>query len=502
MLLRAPLALLIAVLTVCALWVVISNLTMCFRAPVQLIYIEGFLADDAARLAAGGPLYSPLTEPPYSVMNFTPLSLAAAAALIKAGCAPLAAGRLVTILASMALALIIAVWGFAGARWTAVVTGLLLLLDPLFWPLGLAMRPDLPAACLGIAAVALATSRGTSRMSIPALVLVLACFYTKQSSVAAGGSICLYLLFTNRRLALRYGAAFVATGLGIAALLQLASNGQFFFHTVTANANPFFWRQMGHFAGRFASQHPVELILVAVLLGRQLRARRLTLPATYVLCSLLLTVSTGKQGAHMQYFIEPLGAMYLLATHELEWRKVRDRLASRPLLVVVVCAATAALAILHVRGQVAPRTAAMQAVPFHHQLTRLVAQEQGIVVADDASLLIAAHKPVYYRPYVMAMIARAGRWDPTPMLQDLASGRISLVIARTQPEVIFQDRYTPGMRAIIAEHFRVRTRFQLGALYTVFAFDQAKARTHDTVTPNDPDRTPPSRPDPADPTPD
>jgi hypothetical protein len=75
---------------------------------------------------------------------------------------------------------------------------------------------------------------------------------------------------------------------------------------------------------------------------------------------------------------------------------------------------------------------------------------------------------VHYRPFIMTQMAEAGTWDQTPVLEDMESGRISLVIARSEPVAIYRSRYTPEMQEIIARRYQLVARFDLGAVYSVY----------------------------------
>ena len=64
-------------------WLVLDSVRIAATMPVQLNYVDGYTVDDALRLARGEPLYPDPTSAPYTVTVYTPVFLAATAALVR-----------------------------------------------------------------------------------------------------------------------------------------------------------------------------------------------------------------------------------------------------------------------------------------------------------------------------------------------------------------------------------------------------------------------------------
>ncbi|HVN76236.1 MAG TPA: hypothetical protein VMT19_07975 [Thermoanaerobaculaceae bacterium] len=457
----APLLAGVAVLLVHALHLEI-------RMPLQLNYVEGFNADDAARLARGAPLYGDPSRAPFVVTVYTPVYLAAAAALIRLGLPALASARL---LAFLGAALSAAVIGWAGWRrtgWIAIAAAGLFFVDPLvpFWQV--AARPDSAALVLAILGIVILDRGGGGRADVVAALLFAGSLLAKQSSVAAPVAVLAYLLGADRARARRFALVLVAAVAVPVLTLEAASHGRFLWHVVAGNLDPFSWRRAAALGGSFWAHHPLHLALLLALFLAGWRARRRSPVALWaVLASLVGTTALGKGGSDQNYLLEALAAIALLAARELPVGWLRRR-ALVPAACAVVLAASAVIV---------AATSAVEAVSVHRpvaaaqrpyrELMAWVARAPGIVVSDDACLLLANRQPVHIQPFVMTQLARAGRWDQTPFLRELESGKVRLIVAQLDPPSTFASRYTPEMRKVIAGRYAVAARYDLAGRYTV-----------------------------------
>jgi hypothetical protein len=446
-------------------WLVLDSLRIAVTLPVQLNYVDGYTVDDALRLARGEPLYPDPTSAPYTVTVYTPVFLAATAALVGLGCDGLVAGRLLVLSSILGLAAIIIWVGYRPTGWVAVLVALALLLHPMQWPWSLVIRPDLMAIFLSVLAVVVASgATGRRTIAISATLCVVA-MLTKQTAAAAPVAILISLLVRDRRGALFFSTIFGLGTLSAAAILQWASHGQFFFQTVTANVNPFEIGRAVAMYGRFLATGPLVIATLVVMLVATARRRKLSVVAMYALVSLLSAVAVGKTGSSMNYFLEPLVAVALWAAIEfpVDWfsrrQPVRMAIGAVAVLAVLLFSTTSWI------YQLKDRRAVRTVLPIHANLVNTVSEVEGAVVSDDASLLVAAGKPVHYRPFIMAQLAEADLWDQSPFLRELEDGAVPLIILRIQPVALHETRYTPAMREILDRRYQIAFQYQLGAAF-------------------------------------
>lgn len=453
-----------------AAWLCADSLVLRVWMPLQLNYVEGFNVDDASRLARGEALYGDPSRPPYVVSVYTPGFTAAVAAVIATGVDGLAAARLVQFLCVLGIASLIVASGSAKTGWIALAAGLFFLLDPIqpFWQV--VARPDAAATLLAIAGIAtLERRRGTGRRDAIAAALFAASILTKQSFLAAPAASFIFLSRSNWKRAWRFAALLAAFCALPAVAIEASTHGEFLWHTVVGNANPFAWARAAALGARFWSHHLLELaLLLAILLSRP-RQGSWSLTALWAaIASVLSTVTMGKMGSGLNYFIEPMAAIALLAARELPplWESQPAARARVTAGLLAVCGAVSVTTDL-VETVAWRRPLAAAQVPYR-ELMAIVAGTHGLVVSDDACLLVHAHRAVHIQPFVMTGLAEAGRWDQRPFLVELANQQVKLIVAQVSPLEVFQSRYTPEMRRLIAERYVAVRRYVVGADYAVF----------------------------------
>ena len=451
-------------------WLCVDTFVPEIGTPLQLNYVEGFNVDDAGRLAAGKALYGDPSHAPFVVSVYTPGYPAAVAGLMTAGVDGLLAARLVQFLCVLGVAGLIVVSGYARTRWIAVAAGLYFLLDPVqpFWQV--VARPDAAATLFALAGIVVLERTGpTGRKDALAAAFFAASIFTKQSFVAAPAAALIVLRRSGWARVLRFASLLAVFSAVPAVALQVLTHGEFLRHIVSGNINPFSWVAVGRLGGRFWSHHLMDLaLMLAILVARPLRQPWSLTGLWAAIASVLATIAVGKLGADLNYFIEPLAAIAFLAARELPsvWKPLPAPWPNAVAAAFVLCG-VAAIANGFVETLAWGRPLAAARAPYR-ELVALVAATPGVVVSDDACLLVQAHRTVHIQPFVMTQLAEAGRWDQRPFLAELERQRVKLIIAQVSLEWVFKTRYTPEMRRLIAERYIPVGGYVLGAAYTVF----------------------------------
>ncbi|GAB4424845.1 MAG: hypothetical protein OHK0015_04160 [Chloroflexi bacterium OHK40] len=310
--------------------------------PFPLDYGEGPLLAQVQRLAEGTPIWRLYANPqaaPFLIVNYPPLYLLAAAAMAPLAGSALLAGRVLSLLASLACVAAIAFLARpqhvhetpdGRRRIGSWLLAALLLTVPIVREWSALMRVDLLGVGLGLWGLLLLT-----RMPAPspgralwAGLLLLACLYTKPSLIAAPAAAACWLGWQvwrapegSRRGALAVATACGATlaigGLLLFGALQWASEGWFALHVVAANANRWepelargFWAQQLALRGLLA----LGATLAVALAIAQRQAAALLLPGLYTLFGAITAAGVGKVGAYSNYFIELYaGLVWLVA---------------------------------------------------------------------------------------------------------------------------------------------------------------------------------------------
>lgn len=214
--------------------------------PYGLDYGEGIVWQQAL-LIPGPAMYGDITGFPWIVFHYPPLYHLAVRAMALVVPDMLAAGRLVSLLATIAVGACAGALAFRIARgwmvpgWCWLAAGLacalVFTLPPVrFW--GFLMRVDMLAVALGLAGV-LCAGLALRRPALMALAMLafVAAVYTKQTAIAAPAATLLVLACVRPRLALAgLGLGLLFGGVPLL-LLHLATEGGFLRHLVLYNIN-------------------------------------------------------------------------------------------------------------------------------------------------------------------------------------------------------------------------------------------------------------------------
>ncbi|MGD9048048.1 MAG: hypothetical protein PVF77_08355, partial [Anaerolineae bacterium] len=444
------------------LWLAIRGLTF----PYQLDYGEGVLLHFVREWAAGRPIYKAIEGYPYITSNYAPLPILLALSLTPILSLSFAAGRVWTLVAVVAITILIAVWVWReGKTWLpAAAAALLFFGSPYIYHWAPLFRVDLVGLALtlgGLYAVRLyagscATGEQPHRTGWLwlAVILFVAGLYAKQSFIFAPAAALVYLfLFVDRWLAIKMAAAMALLGGGAFLLINFLTRGGFWEGLVISNVNPFlwseFWKQQADFFTTFAL-----LVLLAgwylldkYVLDRAIAVREKVSPLDLYLPAALASLwLAGKAGAWENYFFEALAALALCAGLGLA-RLVGHRASMVQLLAPLLVLAQVGL-MWHT-----PRVANR-----YLQLTRRSNQEIASylagtpdpVVSEDMGLLVTNGKVLDYYSFQYSQLARAGRWDQAWELGQLRDRAFSTVILE-QGTRLDVDRYQRFTREFLSE---------------------------------------------------
>ncbi len=428
-----------------------AALTIAF--PYDLDYGEGYVLNDALRLARGEAIYVDIQQFPMVRSPYPPLfpwlwSLAV----------PLAGpafwpGRLLSAAALLGL-LSLTWWNARRARVGAVAaiaaTGVVAA-SPLVYQWAAYARVDLLALVLAASGAAVAHWVGGRRgVTIAALLCALS-LATKQSAIAAPLAIGLALFLRRRMDAALFAAVLVLPLVGGAVALDRATDGGFARHVLQGNAqNPFHLGRMAAYLAVFLALH---LPLVAGAVWWSVRSRR-GIPgplALYPLFALAAAASVGNEGSSVNYLLEPVVACALAVPFA--WRAASAEAAALPLF---LAALQLALLLHWPNGfgvdylAVAPhgRTPTTGDYAAAGRVDAAVRAEPGDAIAEPAGFALRNGRPVYVQPIDLRAEQFRGRWDSRPLLRALSDGRFPLVVSAYE---LFPD----DVERVLEADFRV-----------------------------------------------
>jgi hypothetical protein len=405
--------------------------------PFQLDYGEAEVLHSALRLARGESIYPVMGSYPYINTPYPPLYIALCAAALRLTGVSFLPGRLISLAAGGATLILAAaiVWRETRSKAGAALAAALLVSVGFFAYWIMLMRVDALALALSVLGLLLAM-RGRH---LAAALVFAAALFTRQSAVAAPAAVLAGLLLERRgREAARFALAMgIAVIIPFAALMIL-TRGWFYAHAFKVLAiQVWFWSGLAREVGQTLHSWPAFAAVGAAVAAWALVRRRARTLALYFIAGSLLSLSAGKLGASMNYFLDFAAAASILialayAESLRSWgENARARLAAVALSLAMTCQ-LAAMGYGFVG--VMQRIVLEPTSPLHARaVLERIEQTRGPILCEDYGLLDLAGRRVLLEPFEFARMVRAGLANPEPVLEDVRRRRFALIVMRINP---------------------------------------------------------------------
>lgn len=459
--------------------------------PYPVDYGEGPLLSQVGRLAHGENIYTEdLSHAPYTITNYPPLYMLLQVPFYLPFGPAFWYGRLLSLLGMCAAALFLGltVHQLTQDRLAGFAAGLLLFSIPYVRAWAPLCRVDPLALGLSWGGLYLLVRGGGRRGLVGAAILLTAAIYTRQSyGLAAPLAGFAWLLGggasnLERRLALRQVltlAVYVGgLGLSLLVLLNLLTNGGFFYNIVTANINAFQLPILKNHLLRLLTDLPFLLLTGGLfLVFGWVSGHPWRMAGPYLLGALLSALTIGKIGSNVNYLLELCVALCLSAGLVLAW--LRQRLQNAGATPARLGWALSVLSFALLLGiqaywgayndsgynQYLANKASLRTL--NEVLLRRIEQSPGpVLTGEHMGLLALAERPIYYQPFEMKQLSDSGVWDQTPFLAELASGDYPLILMyRPAGSGVVQRRWTPEMLDAITRYYRPVDNFDQTVVY-------------------------------------
>jgi hypothetical protein len=409
---------------------------------------EAIVYGQAMRLLHGGPLYLPLTAPPYTVTAYMPLFYSLAALLHRVLGPNFLAGRLLTLIAAVCLTILVAALACrtTGQRRSgALAAGLVLTLGfagPPGPPWLALYRVDVLGVALAVGAVTVLAGGTEYRRVLIAGTLAALALLTKQTLAAATLAGALWLFEQDRRKASAFGAIAVGAPLVVGAVLELAG-GAFVQSTITANINPFDLASLGLNLFILAIFQLGPLIAAGVLFavcGRGERGSPQRLLVYYWLAALLPLAALAKVGSWHNYWIEWSVPTAILASASLEAFKglAGTRRTMVFVLTTVALAMSTLVAAFVTEWSVSTALASTGTQRARNaafaEVVACVRATPGQAIAMPMDAVALAGKPLYVEPAIFSILADAGIIPTGPVIDTIRTGGVGVVVMDLRPD--------------------------------------------------------------------
>ena len=420
------------------------------QEPGELDYGEGIVWQQAA-LIPGPRMYAAGQGLPFIAFHYPPVFYLLTHAVGAFMPDLLAAGRLVSAISAVAIAMLVTSLVLAAAPLQdgtrradrlccALAAGLLAFCVHALRIWAMFMRVDTLAVALGLAGVLVAArANGRLRGTACGLLLCIAAVYCKQTELPAGLAVFIVATLRNPRVGLSAGCIALVAGLVPLAALQSVTHGGFLQNIIGYNINSFnLSAGVGNLYLEALSLPLAALIVLAAfrlfpagirlntmaVAGARLASRTAAARAMLMLHFMLSTVmllTIFKSGGSINYFIDWLCVGCVLLGVFLCGLNPASRATHFTLAALCGYALLTPLQILPIWSSNTDE--AQQAA-----LVRRIAQASKPVGSENMVLLMRAGKPVIYEPAIVTELAALGRWDERPLVDMIASGGFAFML--------------------------------------------------------------------------
>jgi hypothetical protein len=474
----------------------------CWRAihtPVELDYAEGIVLWQAERIGHLATVYRSIDRYPYISCVYPPVYQFAAAFVKQFTGDMLAAGRSVSFLSALGICLVVGLeawWAIprrAGVFLRiscSLVAGMLCAnLDTMQW--ARLMRIDMLALLFTFTGMYLFTrSPRWALGQYLAVALFVAALFTRQTMLAAPVACLLLALLIKPAQALRLLALAILLGASGMIALIVPTHGLVVTNLFGYIKNPFSIVNMfGILQVNLAVMTPLAAIALAVpiavwrrlsrghgssfvdgarrwIAGSDLR-RALALAALHLTLALLTSLSCGKRGSNINYFLEwniacCLPVALVLAWTLSRWRTDRLPLAQTAVLLLLVLQATKGAGAL---GWILLRPP--PAVPGeqleNEAAIRAIRAIPGRIYSEPMLLVMQAGKELEAEADIITPLAQTGRFDETGLVNRFNSHEYGAVIVSTSLDN--RNRFSPGVSAAVQSSYTFDRRIGRYAFY-------------------------------------
>ena len=457
------------------------------RSPVQRDYGEGHVLWMSQQITNHEKAYKSLDSLPYVVFPYTPIYLLTSRAAGELVGDSLVAGRGLSLLCTIGIALVIALTIFSCTpasfprilRLTSAAfgAGLTFGMESVIGWGGL-MRVDMLAFFLMFAGLGVYVVLGRRErwQYLAATLFVLAAF-TKQTAISAPLACAAFGLATRPAATIRVFG--FATILGLTALFfcNRVTDGGFWKNIVEYNLNPFSWKvALVEVYGHLLKNIPTTAMAAAAFLavwngslvrhlgwrrflrkrGVRLRDRAVLIGTLNCLLAGVGTVTIGKDGSSYNFFLAwdislcYLGGFFLFGLLA-AWSRVTRNTHAGFLGMGLMCLLSLLPGSTTLDLLAANSTTKLDSQRQEESgLIQLIRATPGPVLSENLLVLDKADREVLIEPATISFLTRAGGWDERPFLRLVNEQYFTLIIVtKLRPN----DRYSPAIASAIEQAY-------------------------------------------------
>lgn len=431
--------------------------------PQPLDYGEGPLLNQVRLMLRGVSYYKDINTPPYIIGNYPPVYNLITSIFVPVFGLKFAAGRFVT-LASVLLAsyvLYLIVFKLSGNRFISILSGAFYLAIDYIYVWGVYMRVDELAILFNLIGIYWVIKYENDYKKLRfCIIFFLLALYTRQSMIAGTLAAFFYLFSKDKKTAYKLFCYMALIGMGIFALLDVITKGQFYLHIVKYNANFFTFKQLKFFMTFELNTYTAMLIIAGVFALYSLKSKKYRIISLYFISAFLVQLTVGKVGSMLNYLIEPTaaaGAVTALCFSEGTRKAERDKNAA------VYVSMALILILMICNYKYGPNTLNWGVNPGKapYGLDRLVESTKGPILAENLGILPAHDRDIYYDPFIFTQLSYQGIWDQNKIVRDIDLKKFKLIMLEFDLRLDHSgntDRWSNEMKKAMYANYKFKER--------------------------------------------
>lgn len=438
--------------------------------PYDLDAGEGLIINRSWLLSRGENIYPSIDHEPYFVMNYTPLFEFILAGLVKVFGPQIMLGRILSVGSAVLSGFFIykIVYNLSQRHWSAAIAGLMFFTSAWLTSWSVLCRIDVFALMFVLAGLSLLSDenrRHHAGMIILSGICFTAALFSRQSMVAAPvACMAAYLLFVNQaqdkkrhwmELKLLMGVmAGLITVIFIA--LQTMTHGEFFRHSVLYTLGTFDIDNFQRWIAEYLKTHWIVTLISAAWIVFVFLSKKISLPVLFWMSSLAVTLTAGKLGSSINYFLEFWSASCILTglaiSHfENNHQKLGKTVGSILLMVLL------AVQLIIFQKRIDFTLPADEYRQASKDLSELISRAPGDVISEYTGYSIQNGKKFIYQSFSMAQLSLSGMWSEEKILNDIKNHRFDLIVLTGVG--MGYDRWTPQFKDTVNKYYKVTKTF-------------------------------------------
>ena len=455
--------LLVIIIGFCLLPLLLQSLSV-LSFPYEVDDSEGVILNQGWLLLQGKPLYGELNEYPLITTIYPPVFPWLTAQLIKTVGLKLLAGRLISLLASLAIIGLLFI-NLKKASQNNLVPWLSLAFFCSFFAVqdwAVVCRVDMLAICFAFLALTIFALGKNSRLNNFLIILsMLLAVFTKQSMVAVPAAIFLFLVWQkNGRRCLALFLPFIALGALLWGSLVWVTHGNYFNHTVVYLVNPYYLQDALAFLVQTVAPFPFFYGLIFIYVFYRLKQKAgPVLFILYLLTSFLVGLLSGKVGANYNFWLEfCLSSSLLLGLSLDAFLKELKNIKATPLsgqsLLLFLVAVQLLFSVNYYLLSKDYAQTRMDLLEEGAFISSFIQQAPGRILSETAGPAVLNNKEFLFEPFGLSQLVEPGYWDQELILSDIKAQRFSLIALKVNRQTRWNIfRFTPEIIEAIKNNY-------------------------------------------------